>query len=237
MRFVTSQNTLCAVLLAGCTLTLGCHPAFAVGTWFTSKAAWLAAVHSVRTDTFSDSLGRGHTLNRLGGDLHIWETGDPGSFLYHGINNTGVRFISVNQTSNVMNLSFNSFAFGGMFAAVDDGDYMQGTSLMITTSDGTCQPLTTSSYEGVFWGYVGDARITWMTIEQQEGSGYVAIDSFSLASPAGELSVSGANVAPEPDTRRLIIFGCGIGFTILASKRKRLRGYRWTPSTTNRRVA
>ena len=94
MRFVTSQNTLCAVLLAGCTLTLGCHPACAVGTWFTSKAAWLAAVHSVRTDTFSDSLGRGHTLNRLGGDLHIWETGDPAvAFRIVVVNYAAILFI------------------------------------------------------------------------------------------------------------------------------------------------
>jgi hypothetical protein len=224
-------------MLAGCTLTLGCQPAFALGTWFTSKAAWLAAVNNVRTDTFSDSLGRGRILNRLGGDLQIWETGTDTDHLYSGINNVGDRFISVSQTSNIMNLSFTSFAFGGMFAVVDEGDYMLGTSLMITTSDGTSQPLKTSSSEGVFWGYVGDAPISWMTIEQPEGNGYVALNSFSLARPAGELSVSGANVAPEPDTRRLIIVGSGIGFTILAWKRKRLRFYRWTLSNTNSRVA
>jgi hypothetical protein len=224
-------------MLAGCTLTFGCQPAFALGTWFTSKAAWLAAVNNVRTDTFSDSLGRGRTLNRLGGELQIWETGTDTDHLYSGINNVGDRFISVSQTSNIMNLSFTSFAFGGMFAVVDEGDYMLGTSLMITTSDGTSQPINTSSSEGVFLGYVGDTPIAWMTIEQPEGNGYVALNSFSLASPAGDLSVSGANVAPEPDTQRLIIVGSGLGFTILVWKRKRMRLYRWTPLTSNSRAA
>jgi hypothetical protein len=143
----------------------------------------------------------------------------------------------VNQTSNIMNLSFNSFAFGGMFSAVNEGDHLLARSLMITTSDGTSQLLNTSSSEGVFLGYVGDAPIAWMMIEQPEHNSYVALNSFSLASPAGDLSVSGANVAPEPDTRRLVIVGSGIGFTILVWKRKRLRLYRWSPVTSNSRVA
>ena len=216
-------------VLTGCILGMACRQAFAIGTWYTSKVAWLSAVTSVRADTFADSLGRGRILNRLGGDLKIWETGDPGSFLYRGINDAGERFISVNQCSNVMNLSFNSFAFSGYFGVVDEGDCLLGSSLMITTSDGTQQTLDVSSGGGTFLGYVGDIPITWMTIEQPDASGYVALNSFSLAKPAGDLAVTGANVAPEPGSRELLIFGSGIGLASIVWKRKRLFSLGKTP--------
>jgi len=102
------------------------YPAVAQGTWYTSKAAWLAAVTSVRTDTFSDSLGRESILNRLGGDLKVWETGTDTEHLYGGTNNVGDRFISVSQTSKIMKLSVISFAFGCMFAVVGKLDSVFG---------------------------------------------------------------------------------------------------------------
>lgn len=208
-------------VLTGCTLGMVGHPAVAQGTWYTSKAAWLAAVTSVRTDTFSDSLGRESIYNRLGGDLKVWEAGTTTSYLYGGINNVGDRFISVSQTSNIMNLSFNSFAFGGMFAVVDIKDNLLNSSLMITSSDGTSGEINTSSTDAVFLGYVGDAPITWLTIEQPQASGYVAMNSFSLAKPAGDISAAGENVAPEPGTRELVIFGTGVGLAVIIIKRKR----------------
>ena len=208
-------------VLTGCTLGMFGHPAVAQGTWYTSKAAWLAAVTSVRTDTFSDSLGRESIYNRLGGDLKVWETGTTTSHLYGGINNVGDRFISVSQTSNIMNLSFNSFAFGGMFAVVDIKDNLLNSSLMITSSDGTSGVINTSSTDAVFLGYFGDAPITWITVEQPTASGYLALNSFSLAKPAGDVSAAGGNVAPEPGTRELVIFGTGVGLAVIIIKRKR----------------
>ena len=222
MHCFASPRTWYVGVLTGCTLGMVGHPAVAQGTWYTSKAAWLAAVTSVRTDTFSDSLGRELIYNRLGGDLKVWETGTTTDHLYGGINNVGDRFISVSQTSNIMNLSFNSFAFGGMFAVVDIKDYLLNSSLMITSSDGTSGVINTSSTEAVFLGYVGDAPITWLTIEQPQASGYVALNSFSLANRAGDFSVAGANVAPEPDTRELVMFGTGMGLVVIVIKRKRL---------------
>ena len=209
-------------VLTGCTLGMVGYPAVAQGTWYTSKAAWLAAVTSVRTDTFSDSLGRGRVLNRLGGDLQIWETGPNGDTLYRGVNNAGEGFISVNQQSNVLNLSFNSFAFAGYFGVVDDNDQLLRTSLMVTASDGSQQALDLTSSAGMFLGYFGDAPITWITVESPDASGYVALNSFSLANPAGDFSVAGANVAPEPDTRELVMFGTGMGLVVIVIKRKRL---------------
>ena len=81
MRCFASPRTWYVSLLTGCTLCMVGYPAVAQGTWYTSKAAWLTAVTSVRTDTFSDSLGRGRVLNRLGGDVQIWETGATGNCL------------------------------------------------------------------------------------------------------------------------------------------------------------
>jgi hypothetical protein len=196
-------------------------PAVAQGTWYTSKAAWLAAVTSVRTDTFSDSLGRGRVLNRLGGDLQIWEEGPNGTTLYRGVNNAGEGFISVNQQSNVLNLKFNSFAFAGYFGVVDENDQLRNTSLMVTTSDGTPYTLDLSASAGTFLGYLGDAPITLLTIQQPQGNGYVALNSFSLASPAGDFSVAGENVAPEPGTRELVMFGTAVGLAVIIIKRKR----------------
>jgi hypothetical protein len=196
-------------------------PAVAQGTWYTSKAAWLAAVTSVRTDTFSDSLGRGRVLNRLGGDLQIWEEGPNGTTLYRGVNNAGEGFISVNQQSNVLNLKFNSFAFAGYFGVVDENDQLRNTSLMVTTSDGLPYTLNLSASAGTFLGYLGDAPITWLTIQQPQGNGYVALNSFSLASPAGDFSVAGENVAPEPGTRELVTFGTAVGLAVIIIKRKR----------------
>jgi hypothetical protein len=196
-------------------------PAVAQGTWYTSKAAWLAAVTSVRTDTFSDSLGRGRVLNRLGGDLQIWEEGPNGTTLYRGVNNAGEGFISVNQQSNVLNLKFNSFAFAGYFGVVDENDQLRNTSLMVTTSDGLPYTLDLSASAGTFLGYLGDAPITLLTIQQPQGNGYVALNSFSLASPAGDFSVAGENVAPEPGTRELVMFGTAVGLAVIIIKRKR----------------
>jgi len=196
-------------------------PAVAQGTWYTSKAAWLAAVTSVRTDTFSDSLGRGRVLNRLGGDLQIWEEGPNGTTLYRGVNNAGEGFISVNQQSNVLNLKFNSFAFAGYFGVVDENDQLRNTSLMVTTSDGTPYTLNLSASAGTFLGYLGDAPITLLTIQQPQGNGYVALNSFSLANPAGDFSVAGENVAPEPGTRELVMFGTAVGLAVIIIKRKR----------------
>jgi len=200
------------------------YPAVAQGTWYISKAAWLTAVTSVRTDTFSDSLGRGRVLNRLGGDVQIWETGATGNCLYRGINNAGEGFISVNQQSDVMNLSFNSFAFAGYFGVVDDNDQLLRTSLMVTVSDGSQQDLDLTSSAGMFLGYFGDAPITWITVESLDASGYVALNSFSLANPTEDFSVAGANVAPEPSTRELVVFGTGVGMAVIIINRKR----RWT---------
>jgi hypothetical protein len=198
------------------------YPAVAQGTWYTSKAAWLAAVTSVRTDTFSDSLGRGRVLNRLGGDLQIWETGPNGDSLYRGVNNAGEGFISVNQQSNVLNLKFNSFAFAGYFGVVDDNDQLLRTSLMVTASDGSQQSLDLTSSAGMFLGYFGDAPITWITVESPDASGYVALNNFSLANPAGDFSVAGENVAPETGTRELVMFGTAVGLAVIIIKRKRL---------------
>ena len=237
MRSFWSPTVWSAGVLTGCTLAMACNPGLAQGTWYTSKAAWLAAVTSVRTDTFSNSLGRGSTLNRLGGDLRIWETGASGKTLYRGINNVGEHFVSVNQSSNIMNLSFNSFAFSGMFAAVDEGDCLVGTSLVITTSDGTKQPLAVTSTAGAFLGYIGDAPVTWLKIEQPAADGFVALNSFSLAKPAGDFSLTGASVAPEPDSRRMVILGTSVGFVTLLWKRKRLRFHRWTPFNTDEKLA
>lgn len=196
-------------------------PAVAQGTWYTSKAAWLAAVTSVRTDTFSDSLGRGRVLNRLGGDLQIWEEGPNGTTLYRGVNNAGEGFISVNQQSNVLNLKFNSFAFAGYFGVVDENDQLRNTSLMVTTSDGTPYTLNLSASACTFLGYLGDAPITLLTIQQPQGNGYVALNSFSMANPAGDFSVAGENVAPEPGTRELVMFGTAAGLAVIIIKRKR----------------
>lgn len=209
-------------VLTGCTLGVVGYPAVAQGTWYTSKAAWLAAVTSVRTDIFSDSLGRGRILNRLGGDLQIWEEGPNGTTLYRGVNNAGEGFISVNQQSNVLNLKFNSFAFAGYFGVVDANDQLLNKSLMVTTSDGIPYTLDLSASAGTFLGYFGDAPITWLTIEQPQASGYVALNSFSLANPAGDFSGAGANVAPEPDTCELVMFGTGMGLVVIVIKRKRL---------------
>lgn len=208
-------------VLTGCTLGMFGYPAVAQGTWYTSKAAWLAAVTSVRTDTFLDSLGRGRILNRLGGDLQIWEEGPNGTTLYRGVNNAGEGFISVNQQSNVLNLKFNSFAFAGYFGVVDANDQLLNKSLMVTTSDGIPYTLDLSSSAGTFLGYFGDAPITWITVEQPTASGYVAMNSFSLAKPAGDISAAGENVAPEPGTRELVIFGTGVGLAFIIIKRKR----------------
>ena len=221
MRCFVNPRSWYVGVLTGCTLGMAGFPAVAQGTWYTSKAAWLAAVTSVRTDTFSDSLGREVIYNRLGGDLKVWETGTDTGALYAGTNNFGERFISVNQTSNIMNLSFNSFAFGGMFAVVDIKDYLLNSSLMITSSDGTSGVINTSSTGAVFLGYVGDAPITWLTIQQPQGNGYVALNSFSLANPAGDFSVAGENVAPEPGTRELVMFGTAVGLAVIIIKRKR----------------
>jgi len=221
MRFFASPRTWYVGVLTGCTLGMAGFPAVAQGTWYTSKAAWLAAVTSVRTDTFSDSLGRGRVLNRLGGDLQIWEESPNGTTLYRGVNNAGEGFISVNQQSNVLNLKFNSFAFAGYFGVVDDNDQLLRTSLMVTASDGSPHTLDLSASAGMFLGYFGDAPITWITVESPDASGYVALNSFSLANPAGDFSVAGATVAPEPDTRELVMFGTGV-VAVIVIKRKRL---------------
>jgi hypothetical protein len=221
MRCFASPRTWYVSVLTGCTLGMAGFPAVAQGTWYTSKAAWLAAVTSVRTDTFSDSLGRGRVLNRLGGDLQIWEEGPNGTTLYRGVNNAGEGFISVNQQSNVLNLKFNSFAFAGYFGVVDENDQLRNTSLMVTTSDGTPYTLNLSASAGTFLGYLGDAPITWLTIQQPQGNGYVALNSFSLANPAGDFSVAGENVAPEPGTRELVMFGTAAGLAVIIIKRKR----------------
>jgi hypothetical protein len=47
------------------------------------------------------------------------------------------------------------------------------------------------------------------------------LNSFSLANPAGDFSVAGANVAPEPGTRELVMFGTAVGLAVII-KRKRL---------------
>jgi len=221
MRCFASPRTWYVSVLTGCTLGMAGFPAVAQGTWYTSKAAWLAAVTSVRTDTFSDSLGRGRVLNRLGGDLQIWEEGPNGTTLYRGVNNAGEGFISVNQQSNVLNLKFNSFAFAGYFGVVDENDQLRNTSLMVTTSDGTPYTLNLSASAGTFLGYLGDAPITLLTIQQPQGNGYVALNSFSLANPAGDFSVAGENVAPEPGTRELVMFGTAVGLAVIIIKRKR----------------
>lgn len=221
MRCFASPRTWYVRVLTGWTLGMAGFPAVAQGTWYTSKAAWLAAVTSVRTDTFSDSLGRGRVLNRLGGDLQIWEEGPNGTTLYRGVNNAGEGFISVNQQSNVLNLKFNSFAFAGYFGVVDENDQLRNTSLMVTTSDGLPYTLNLSASAGTFLGYLGDAPITWLTIQQPQGNGYVALNSFSLASPAGDFSVAGENVAPEPGTRELVTFGTAVGLAVIIIKRKR----------------
>lgn len=221
MRCFASPRTWYVRVLTGWTLGMAGFPAVAQGTWYTSKAAWLAAVTSVRTDTFSDSLGRGRVLNRLGGDLQIWEEGPNGTTLYRGVNNAGEGFISVNQQSNVLNLKFNSFAFAGYFGVVDENDQLRNTSLMVTTSDGLPYTLNLSASAGTFLGYLGDAPITWLTIQQPQGNGYVALNSFSLASPAGDFSVAGENVAPEPGTRELVMFGTAVGLAVIIIKRKR----------------
>ena len=197
MHCFSSPRAWYVSVLRGCTLGMAGFRAVAQGTWYTSKASWLAAVTSERTDTFSDSLGRGRVLNRLGGDLQIWETGPNGDSLYRGVNNAGEGFISVNQQSNVLNLKFNSFAFAGYFGVVDANDQLLNKSLMVTTSDGIPYTLDRSARAGTFLGYFGDAPITWLTIEQPQASGYVAL---SLANPAGDFSVAGANVALEPGT-------------------------------------
>ena len=221
MRCFVNPRTWYVGVLTGCTLGMAGFPAVAQGTWYTSKAAWLAAVTSVRTDTFSDSLGRGRVLNRLGGDLQIWEEGPNGTTLYRGVNNAGEGFISVNQQSNVLNLKFNSFAFAGYFGVVDENDQLRNTSLMVTTSDGLPYTLDLSASAGTFLGYLGDAPITLLTIQQPQGNGYVALNSFSLASPAGDFSVAGENVAPEPGTRELVMFGTAVGLAVIIIKRKR----------------
>ena len=221
MRCFASPRTWYVSVLTGCTLGMAGFPAVAQGTWYTSKAAWLAAVTSVRTDTFSDSLGRGRVLNRLGGDLQIWEEGPNGTTLYRGVNNAGEGFISVNQQSNVLNLKFNSFAFAGYFGVVDENDQLRNTSLMVTTSDGTPYTLNLSASAGTFLGYLGDAPITWLTIQQPQGNGYVALNSFSLAKPAGDISTAGDNIAPEPGTRELVMFGTAVGLAVIIIKRKR----------------
>ena len=221
MRCFASPRTWYVSVLTGCTLGMAGFPAVAQGTWYTAKAAWLAAVTSVRTDTFSDSLGRGRVLNRLGGDLQIWEEGPNGTTLYRGVNNAGEGFISVNQQSNVLNLKFNSFAFAGYFGVVDENDQLRNTSLLVTTSDGTPYTLDLSASAGTFLGYFGDAPITWITVEQPTASGYVALNSFSLAKPSGDISTAGENVAPEPGTRELVMFGTTVGLAGIIIKRKR----------------
>ena len=52
MRCFASLRTWYVRVLTGWTLGMAGFPAVAQGTWYTSKAAWLAAVTSVRTDTF-----------------------------------------------------------------------------------------------------------------------------------------------------------------------------------------
>ncbi|MEY4915975.1 MAG: hypothetical protein RJA02_2244, partial [Armatimonadota bacterium] len=133
----------------------------------------------------------------------------------------GEGFISVNQQSNVLNLKFNSFAFAGYFGVVDENDQLRNTSLMVTTSDGTPYTLNLSASAGTFLGYLGDAPITLLTIQQPQGNGYVALNSFSLANPAGDFSVAGENVAPEPGTRELVMFGTAVGLAVIIIKRKR----------------
>jgi hypothetical protein len=86
-------------------------------------------------------------------------------------------------------------------------------------------------------GYVGDAPVTWMKIEQPDANGFVALNSFSLAKPSGDLSLTGSNIAPEPDSQRMVIVGTGVSFMTFIWKRKRLRFYRWTPSKNNGKVA
>ena len=159
MHCFSSPRAWYVSVLTGCTLGMVGHPAVAQGTWYTSKAAWLTAVTSVRTDTFSDSLGRGRVLNRLGGELQIWEEGPNGTTLYRGVNNAGEGFISVNQQSNVLNLKFNSFAFAGYFGVVDENDQLLNKSLMVTTSDGIPYTLDRSARAGTFLGYFGDAQL------------------------------------------------------------------------------
>ena len=105
---------------------------------------------------------------------------------------------------------------------MDDNDQLLRTSLMVTASDGSQQALDLTSSAGMFLGSFGDAPITWITVESPDASGYVALNSFSLANPAGDFSVAGANVAPEPDTRELVMFGTGMGLVVIVIKRKRL---------------
>ncbi|MFT4175168.1 MAG: PEP-CTERM sorting domain-containing protein [Luteolibacter sp.] len=195
----------------------------AAGTIYTTQSAFTAALNpGFYTETFSDSLNLSPdylsatlsngtytaiatTKDIFGGSMEPYTTDLGGDyFLTLGGGSTFARSITLTFTSGNVN------AIGGSFFLTNPRDGIVDAPITLTFSDGTSQVLN-SQTNASFFGYIGTAPITSLTITSGASYHFPSIDNLILGS---------ATAVPEPSVPALLI---GAGTLSIALARRRPR--------------
>lgn len=192
-------------------------PARAAGTIYTNASEFLAMLEDgYYTEYFSDfsnysSEGLSATLTNgtytavvtakdmFGGSMYPYTTDIGGNdFLTVGGGSTFAKTITLTFTSGNIN------AIGGSFFYTNPRDPVVGAFIKLTFSDGTEVDLLDQNNTS-FFGYIGSAPITSLTITSDATHHYGSIDNLIL----------GNAVIPEPSTVILLFGGASLAFTFL----------------------
>jgi hypothetical protein len=165
------------------------------GTFYTSEAAFLAAINPTFYVEDFGGFGYGTPLN---GSQHTYNSPGANGYTWTASCSTGLfsspSALSTNSPNQPISISFTGAtvtAFGGMFSNVDfNANAVPGT-VTVTTSDGGSHSITLATPTSGFLGYRSSVPITSVTMSVTNASNYVQFDHFySATSGQGEVGPS-----------------------------------------------
>jgi hypothetical protein len=162
------------------------------GTFYTSEAAFLAAINPTFYVEDFGGFGYGTPLN---GSQTTYNSPGANGYTWTASCATGLfsspSALSTNNSNQPISISFTGAtvtALGGVFSNVDfNANAVPGT-VTVTTSDGGSHSITLATPTSGFLGYASSVPITSMTMSVTNAANYVQFDHFySAAFNQGEV--------------------------------------------------
>ena len=204
-----------AVLL--CTATAAAQAGVTV---FTSRAAFLAALHLPGVDTFDDLTmsETGTPINRMAGPYSYRASAGPVSDFYPAGGGSDIWLANTvaSDTITFSNFSAGLRAFGGYFFGTDvNGAFSPGHTMVLTANDGTTSRTVNlfNTTTTTFLGFIADNALTSVTLRPDGIPGNV------YWATANDVTMGLVNAVPEPQTYAMLL--AGLALVGCAARRRR----------------